>query len=79
MKIGSLFAGIGGLELGLEAAIPGAHTVWQEAWERGVARTVEPRSVPHRAARLRALGNAVVPQCAFEVGCRINSLIALDA
>ena len=29
ITIGSLFAGIGGFELGIERAIPNAHTIWQ--------------------------------------------------
>ena len=48
-----------------------------EAWEQRVARTVKARSVPDRGARLRALGNAVVPQCAYEVGRRVVELQAM--
>ena len=38
------------------------------AWERDVSRTVDPASDPNRRARLRALGNAVVPQVAEVIG-----------
>lgn len=61
--------GVGGAAHGLSAwAYRGTDP---EEWERGIARTVPPRSVPDRVARLRCLGNAVVPQCAYEVGLRV--------
>lgn len=47
-----------------------------EAWEQGVARTVAPRTVPDRVARLKCLGNAVVPQCGYEVGLRVLRLLS---
>ena len=47
-----------------------------EAWETDKAghyipRTVAARTVPNRPARIKALGNGVVPQCACEVGYRL--------
>jgi site-specific DNA-cytosine methylase len=84
MRIGSLFSGVGGLELGLSARVdrwpaPPSHP--QEAWEP--SRTIErvtsrhdaERVSPNRRARLRALGNAVVPQCAYEVGLFVRRLL----
>lgn len=45
----------------------------QYPWEP--ARTVAPRTVPDRGARVRALGNAVVPQVAYVVGMRVRQLL----
>jgi site-specific DNA-cytosine methylase len=44
-------------------------------WECGVARLVLQRSVPRRGQRIRALGNAVVPQVATYVG---RALVEFD-
>jgi DNA (cytosine-5)-methyltransferase 1 len=45
----------------------------QHAWE--AERTVAPRSVPNRSARVKALGNAVVPHCAYIVGLRAREVL----
>lgn len=63
MTVGSMFSGIGGLDLGLERA--GMHVRWQCEMDR-VAY-----GLPGRVDRIRALGNAVVPQMAEVVGHRI--------
>ena len=59
--IGSLFSGIGGLELGLERA---GESWW--AVEPDVGRVAN--GVPKRVDRLKCLGNAVVPQVAEVIG-----------
>lgn len=46
-----------------------------EPWERDIARTV-PRRTPWRTQRLKALGNAVVPQVVEAIG---RAIIATDA
>ena len=75
MTIGSLFSGIGGLELGLEMAGLGP-VVWQ-AWAtapefRGMDDGVS--GGVHRRERNRSLGNAVVPQCAEVIGWIVREL-----
>ena len=63
--IGSLFSGVGGLELGLEWAGLGP-VVWQ-CEQDPYCRAVLAKHWP-----LRALGNAVVPQVAYVVGLRLR-------
>lgn len=65
MTFGSLFAGIGGIDLGLERA--GLSCRFQVEIDPFCRQVL----AKHRTKRLKALGNAVVPQCAEYVGRRI--------
>ena len=50
------------------------HSGW--ATEPGMGRVAN--GVPNRVAKLKALGNAVVPQCAYIVGQRVAALLDLN-
>ena len=43
------------------------------SWEP--PRTIPARSDPQRSAKVRAIGNAVVPQCAALAGARLQELV----
>ncbi len=64
MRIGSLFSGIGGLELGLERAIPGAHTVFQVE-QNPYARAVLAKHWPNaqRYEDVKEVGAHNLPAC----------------
>jgi DNA (cytosine-5)-methyltransferase 1 len=64
MRIGSLFAGVGGLESGLEAVIPGAHTVFQVEADK-FARSILEKHWPQaeRFNDVRKVNSKVLPPC----------------
>lgn len=54
---------------GISAGLDGTLNFWAGDWERGISRTA--RGVPNRTNRVKALGNAVVPQVVEWIGRRI--------
>jgi DNA (cytosine-5)-methyltransferase 1 len=76
---GAAQPGVGGDADGLPGGLDGAcwpagRGPYQHPWEP--ARTVAGRSVADRGARVKALGNAVVPHCAYVVGLRVRERLA---
>lgn len=66
--------GADGLPSGLDGhRWPAGRGPEQHAWEP--ARTVAPRSLVNRRSRCRALGNAVVPQCAMIAGLVLREMM----
>lgn len=70
----SLAGGADGLSAGLDLhRWPAGRGPDQHGWEP--ARTVAPRTLVNRRARCRALGNAVVPQCATIAGLVLREMM----
>lgn len=79
---GAAQSGVGGGADGLPAGLdghrwPAGRGPEQHAWEP--ARTVAPRTMVNRRARCRALGNAVVPQCATIAGLVLRKMLRGEA
>lgn len=63
---------LGGAFDGFPAQLDGSLNAWRDGWEDGVPRLAS-RDLPNRAGRLRALGNAVLPQMGELLGRLIIS------
>jgi site-specific DNA-cytosine methylase len=65
---GPIISRLGGASNGLPEGIYGS---WRDGWEEGTPRIAKGQK--DRVSRLRALGNAIVPQCATYIGeCVLN-------
>lgn len=65
--------GADGLPAGLDRRWPAGRGQPQHEWEP--PRTVAARTLPHRAARCKSLGNAVVPDCALIAGLVLREML----
>lgn len=56
---------MGGTINGVSPRLDEDISFWEEGWEKGVPRVID--KMQDRAKRIKALGNSIVPQVAYQI------------